>query len=72
MPEMDGYEVARALRRMPEGHEALLIAVTGFGRDEDRRRALDAGFDRHVTKPLDPRLLSSLIARQDARRSDER
>ena len=57
MPGMDGYEVARRLRRVPGGADARLIAVTGFGRDEDRRRSHEAGFDRHVTKPLDPRLL---------------
>jgi CheY-like chemotaxis protein len=63
MPGMDGYEVARRLRRMPGGEQVLLIAVTGFGRDEDRQRSKTAGFDRHVTKPLDPRSLQSLISR---------
>lgn len=48
---------------MPGGEHALLIAVTGFGRDEDRQRSKDAGFDRHLTKPLDPRVLPSLISR---------
>jgi two-component system CheB/CheR fusion protein len=67
MPGMDGYEVARRLRRIPGGESALLIAVTGFGRDEDRQRSEEAGFDRHVTKPLDPRNLPSLIQRADKR-----
>ena len=65
MPGMDGHEVARRLRQMPGGEQALIIAVTGFGRDEDRQRSVEAGFDRHVTKPLDPRSLSSLISRSD-------
>lgn len=65
MPGMDGYEVARRLRRMPGTEHALLIAVTGFGREEDRRRSQEAGFDRHVTKPLDPRILPSLILPDD-------
>jgi CheY-like chemotaxis protein len=65
MPGMDGYEVARRLRRVPGGEHALLIAVTGFGRDEDRQRSKEAGFDRHVTKPLDPRSLPTLIQRSD-------
>jgi CheY-like chemotaxis protein len=65
MPGMDGYEVARRLRKLPGGEHALMIAVTGFGRDEDRRRSEEAGFDRHVTKPLNPRTLPSLISRDD-------
>jgi CheY-like chemotaxis protein len=62
MPGMDGYEVARRLRRLPGGEQARLIAVTGFGREEDRRLSAEAGFDRHVTKPLDPKVLPFLIA----------
>jgi len=65
MPGMDGYEVARRLRRMPGVEEARLIAITGFGREEDRQRSEEAGFDRHVTKPLDPRVLPSLISGDD-------
>ncbi len=70
MPGLDGYDVARRLRRLPGGEQAFLIAVTGYGREEDRRRSEEAGFDRHVTKPLDPRILPSLIAGVDAGRSD--
>jgi two-component system CheB/CheR fusion protein len=62
MPGLDGYEVARRLRRMPEGEQALLIAVTGFGRLEDRQRSQEAGFDRHVTKPLNPNSLPLLLS----------
>jgi CheY-like chemotaxis protein len=63
LPGMDGYEVATALRGREETARAKLIAVTGYGRDEDRRRALEAGFDRHLTKPVDPERLLVEIAR---------
>lgn len=61
MPGMDGYEVARRLRRMPVLEQARLIALTGFGGDQDRLRAEQAGFDRHVTKPIDPAVLRTVI-----------
>jgi CheY-like chemotaxis protein len=57
---VDGYEVARALRTR-RGNELLLIAVTGYGQVEDRRRSKDAGFDAHLVKPVSQALLSSLI-----------
>lgn len=61
LPGMDGYAVAEELRRNPETARARLIAVTGYGQEEDRRRALDAGFDLHLVKPVDPhRLLTHL------------
>jgi len=59
---MDGYAVARALRRDARLSTAYLIAVTGYGQDEDRRRAEEAGFDLHITKPLDPRYLEQVLA----------
>jgi two-component system CheB/CheR fusion protein len=62
MPGMDGYEVAQRLRRMAMLDHARLIALTGFGGDQDRRRAAQAGFYRHVTKPVDPGLLRTVIA----------
>ena len=58
---MDGYEVARALRASPGGGTASLIAVTGYGQAEDRREALAAGFDLHVTKPVDPAMLDGML-----------
>ncbi len=61
MPRMDGYEAAREIRRAL-GHSVLLVALTGWGQEEDQRRAYSAGFDRHVTKPADPEVLESLIA----------
>jgi signal transduction histidine kinase len=54
LPGMDGFEVAVQLRRDPETAGAQLIAVTGYGREEDRRRSKAAGFDLHLTKPVDP------------------
>jgi two-component system CheB/CheR fusion protein len=54
MPDMDGYEVARRIRHEAWGEKILLIAVTGWGQADDKRRALAAGFDRHMTKPVDP------------------
>ncbi|MFN3653269.1 MAG: ATP-binding protein [Armatimonadota bacterium] len=60
LPGMDGYEVARRLRS--EGYsEMLLIALTGYGQEEDRRRALEVGFDQHMTKPVDPDALKSAL-----------
>ena len=54
MPGMDGYEVARRLKEAPETRDALLIAMTGWGQPQDRRRSALAGFDIHVVKPVEP------------------
>jgi signal transduction histidine kinase len=62
MPDLSGYEVARALRRELWATDLQLIALTGWGQDDDRRRAREAGFDHHLTKPIDPNQLESLIA----------
>jgi signal transduction histidine kinase len=61
LPGMNGYEVATALRKDPSTSSARLIAVTGYGRDEDRRRSEEAGFDLHLTKPVDPARLQALL-----------
>jgi two-component system CheB/CheR fusion protein len=61
LPGMEGYEVASRLRREPGFNHALIIAVTGSGDDEARRRTHDAGFDHHLIKPVDPRFLASLL-----------
>jgi PAS domain S-box-containing protein len=63
LPGMSGYEVARALRRQPWGTHLHLIAATGWGQSEDRRRSRDAGFDVHLTKPVDPDELLTLLSR---------
>jgi PAS domain S-box-containing protein len=62
MPELNGYEVAKELRREPWGSRMCLIALTGWGQDEDRQRAKDAGFDRHLTKPVDTDTLEILLS----------
>ena len=61
LPGMDGYEVARRIRR-PGRTEALLVALTGYGQEEDRRRSREAGFDHHLVKPVDPAVLEDLLA----------
>ncbi|MFL6579823.1 MAG: MASE1 domain-containing protein [Burkholderiales bacterium] len=61
LPGMNGYEVARALRSAPQGAHTVLIAVSGYGQDEDRRRSREAGFDYHLVKPVDPARLGDII-----------
>ena len=60
LPGLDGYEVARRLRAKGS-RRPLLVALTGYGQPEDRKRALDAGFDALLVKPVDPTTLSSLL-----------
>src|SRR5262249_34211698 len=62
LPGMDGYELAGRLRAEPYGRSMLLIALTGYGQDDDRRRTKEAGFDHHLTKPADLGVLSDLLA----------
>jgi signal transduction histidine kinase/ActR/RegA family two-component response regulator len=61
MPGMDGYEVARRMRRLPEGRHVVLIALTGWGQEEDRHRTQDAGFDHHLLKPANIDALKSIF-----------
>ena len=61
MPEMDGYEVAKRIRGELGLGDALLIALTGYGEDRHRRLAREAGFDQHVTKPVDASKLEELL-----------
>jgi len=61
LPGIDGYEVARAVRSAPGGDAILLVAITGYGGESDRRRAMEAGFDVHLTKPVSPRELASTL-----------
>jgi CheY-like chemotaxis protein len=62
MPGMDGYEVARRLRGLPVLEGVVLVAVTGWGQEEDRLRSRAAGFDDHLVKPADPVALQHLLA----------
>jgi len=61
MPRMDGYEAARRIRAAL-GDDILLVALTGWGQEDDQRQAFAAGFDRHLTKPAEPEVLEDLIA----------
>jgi CheY-like chemotaxis protein len=63
LPEMDGIELAQRLRAEPETANALLIAVTGYGQAEDRKRTKAAGFDHHLVKPADITQLMAIIAK---------
>jgi CheY-like chemotaxis protein len=68
LPKMDGLEVAKNLRAHGDGPRPLLVAMTGFGQAEDRARTAAAGFDHHLTKPVDPKQLQSLMrTARDAR-----
>ncbi|HEY8252104.1 MAG TPA: ATP-binding protein, partial [Burkholderiales bacterium] len=62
LPDLDGYEVARRLRAAPGGRRIGLIAITGYGQSEDQRRAYEAGFDAHLTKPVAPERLKQVMA----------
>jgi len=62
LPGMSGYEVARAFRRDPDLRGPLLVALTGYARPEDRQRALDAGFTRHVAKPPSAATLHRVVS----------
>jgi CheY-like chemotaxis protein len=61
LPGMDGYAVARALRARSDYARVLLVAMTGFGREEDFRRSREAGFDRHLVKPIDFEVLEAIL-----------
>ncbi len=61
MPRMDGYEAARRLRQAPWADGTVLVALTGWGQDEDKRRSEDAGFNHHLIKPVDPAALAVLL-----------
>ena len=62
LPGVDGYEVAQRIRKNPRGQPLRLVAVTGYGQREDRERALAAGYDEHVVKPVDPARLTAVLA----------
>lgn len=68
MPGLDGYTLARRLQSLPCRQGMLLVALTGYGQEEDERLAQEAGFDLHRTKPLDRRALSLLLAAAQAHR----
>jgi CheY-like chemotaxis protein len=61
LPGMSGYDVARAMRLQPQLAGVTLVALTGWGAEDDRRRAKDAGFDHHLTKPVDLSVLEDML-----------
>jgi CheY-like chemotaxis protein len=68
MPQMDGYEVAQRMRREPWGEGTWLVALTGWGLDEHKRRTREAGFEQHLTKPADRAALEAILSRPAAGR----
>jgi PAS domain S-box-containing protein len=70
LPRMNGYDVARSLRALPTLRRTLLVACTGYGRDDDRERAREAGFDHHATKPVTAETLVEILRKAEARIGD--
>ena len=66
MPNANGYEVARQIRATPDGRDVLLIAITGWAQDSDKAQSRAAGFDHHLTKPIEPETLIGLLALRQA------
>lgn len=62
MPKVNGYDAARRIRAEGWGKDVLLVALTGWGSDDDKRKCEEAGFDRHLTKPVSPQALTKLLA----------
>lgn len=63
LPKLSGYDVARAIRSV-RGRDVLIIAITGWGQEDDRQRARDAGFDHHFTKPVDFEVLLGILDKE--------
>ena len=61
MPKLSGYDACRRIREQPWGREMVLIALTGWGQEEDKRQTEQAGFDAHLVKPVDPAALAALV-----------
>jgi len=62
LPKLNGYDACRKIREQPWGKGMVLIALTGWGKDEDRRKSQEAGFDSHLVKPVDHAALTKLLA----------
>ena len=62
MPGMNGYEVCERIRGEAWGHSILMVAQTGWGQAQDRARTEQAGFDAHLTKPVDPQAIQEMLA----------
>ena len=62
LPDLNGFDTARRIREQPWGKNIVLVALTGWGQEEDRRKSKDAGFDHHMVKPVDHAALIRLLA----------
>jgi CheY-like chemotaxis protein len=71
LPKMDGYDVCRLIRRQPWGKDMLVVAMTGWGQDNDRRKAKNAGFDAHLVKPVDFAALNEVLKRRSTTATNE-
>jgi CheY-like chemotaxis protein len=71
MPGLNGYELAERLRSDPANRSMILVALSGFGREEDKARASSAGFDQHFTKPIDINALTTFLANVPKREAAE-
>jgi signal transduction histidine kinase len=69
MSGIDGYETCRRMRQTPGGSDLVIVALTGWGQEDDKRQALEAGFDRHLTKPADPVAVEALLEDLDRARA---
>jgi PAS domain S-box-containing protein len=65
MPKLSGYEVCERMRHQPWARDAVIVAVTGWGQQEDKRRSHEAGFDHHLVKPIDPSVLREVLSPRD-------
>jgi signal transduction histidine kinase/CheY-like chemotaxis protein len=72
LPKLNGFDAARRIREQPGGQERVLIALTGWGQEEDRRRSQEAGFDHHLTKPIDFGVLRELLATRKISHAERR
>jgi CheY-like chemotaxis protein len=66
MPNLNGYDACRRIRELPWAKNLLIVALTGWGQDDDRRRSQEAGFDSHLVKPVDPAALELLLAERES------
>ena len=62
MPRLNGYDACRRIREQPWGKNIVMVALTGWGQDDNRRKSKDAGFDHHMVKPVDFTVLMGLLA----------
>ena len=67
MPKLNGYQAAQRIRQQPGGRDITLVALTGWGQEEDRRRTRDVGFDSHLVKPVDRNALESLLSHVESK-----